>query len=226
MRNLISSFSGIISVSDINKRYCVEKLRVPENKIRVFPNTINTDIFFQRDKKIMRKKYNFPQEKFIIVFVGHFIERKGPLRVLSALNNLEEDICAIFIGKGVQKPKGEKVLFVDSVSHAIIPELLSTGDVFVLPTLNEGSCNAIAEAMACGLPIITSNIDAIKEQVDSENSILCNPLNTDEIKNAISLLYNNRFLTEKMAKKSLEIASKFTLKDRANQIKKYLINMY
>src|SRR5699024_5133340 len=127
-----------------------------------------------------RDKYNLPQDAFIVAFTGHFIERKGPLRLLQAIEGIapEKNVAGIFIGSGEQEPSSKKVLFKGRLTHAEVPEMLSAADVFALPTLNEGSCNAIAEAMACGLPIISSDIEAIREQVTEENAVMVNPRDT------------------------------------------------
>lgn len=225
MKSLIHQFSGIVSVSQKNKKYAVDELGVNENKVKVFHNAVNHDVFYQRNKAAMREKYNFPQDKFIVVFNGHFIERKGPLRVLEALNQLDENIAGIFIGSGKQEPYGKKVLFKGRIPFQEVPELLSAADCFVLPTLNEGSCNAVTEALACGLPIISSDIEAVREQVNTENAILVNPKSVEEIKTAIESLYKNEKRHESMQEASLKAAALSSSKKRAEGIKKFLLNI-
>jgi len=222
MKKLIHQFSGIISVSEKNKNYCINELQVDEKKIEVFPNAVNQEIFYSRNKEKMREKYNLPKDKFIVAFTGHFIERKGPIRVLQAIEQINGNVGGVFIGSGKQEPFGSKVLFKGRLSHHEVPEMLSAADVFVLPTLNEGSCNAVLEAMACGLPIISSDIDAIREQVNSDVSILVNPNDVNELKKAIEFLRNHTDKRMTMSENAQVLIQNFTSDTRAKKIKDFL----
>lgn len=222
MKNLVHQFSGIISVSEKNKNYCINELQADPEKIKVFPNAVNQEVFYPRDKEKMREKYNLPKDKFIVAFTGYFIERKGPLRVLKALEGIEGNIGGVFIGNGKQEPIGDKVLFKGRLKHNQVPEMLSAADVFVLPTQNEGSCNAIVEAMACGLPIVSSDIEAIKEQVNEDNAILCDPNNISQLTTAIKTLYLDSERREILKKQALHLASKNSANNRARNIKTFL----
>jgi len=221
MQRTISQFAGIVSVSGVNKRYCVNELGVPEDRIVVIPNAVNKDIYFPRDKVLMREKHSLPRRGHIIAFTGHFIERKGPLRVVSALERLPDDVYGVFLGEGPQQPQGEKVLFAGSVPPHQVPELLSAADVFVLPTLNEGSSNAIAEAIACGVPVVSSNIEAVKEQVDSQSGILVDPRSIDDIARGIEeVLYHSG--PKRWSKRGTTEGGVLDLKQRAAAIKAFL----
>src|SRR5690554_2582634 len=222
MKNLVHQFSGIISVSEKNKNYCINELQVDEKKIEVFPNAVNQEIFYSRNKEKMREKYNLPKDKFIVAFTGHFIERKGPIRVLQAIEQINGNVGGVFIGSGKQEPFGSKVLFKGRLSHHEVPEMLSAADVFVLPTLNEGSCNAVLEAMACGLPIISSDIDAIREQVNSDVSILVNPNDVNELKKAIEFLRNHTDKRMTMSENAQVLIQNFKSDTRAKKIKDFL----
>lgn len=221
MRRTIDEFSGIISVSRVNQRYCLDELGVPENRILVLPNAVDRDIYYPRDKLLMREKYDLPRDARIIAFTGHFIERKGPLRVLAALERLPDDVYGVFLGSGPQKPQGDKVLFADSVPPHRVPELLSASDVFVLPTLNEGSCNAIAEAMACGLPVVSSDIEAVREQVDEDSGILVDPNSIDDIVAGVEDVLDNSGPERWSQRKSSE-GVVLDLRERAAKIKGFL----
>ncbi len=218
MKEVANNFSSIISVSLKNKRYCTEKLDVEKDKVKVFPNGVDTALFYPRDKLAMREKHGLPKDENIVAFLGHHVERKGPLRVQKALDVLSDDVKGIFIGDGPQKPEGEKVLFSKSVTHTKVPELLSAADLFVLPTLNEGSCNAIMEAMACGLPIISSDIEAVREQVDSSRGILVDPMSPSRIALAIEKLFADKREMNEMSKNSLRYAKNHESKERSSKI--------
>lgn len=218
MIQLMNQFDGAISVSQKNKNYVVEELNFPANKVQVIPNAVDPNLFYPRDKQAMREKYNLPQDIFLIAFTGHYIERKGPLRVLEALNKVDGNIGGVFIGSGAQNPTGERVLFNKRVPIEQVPELLSAADIFVLPTQNEGSCNAVYEAMACGLPIVSSNIEAIKEQVTKESALLCGPNDVEAIYQAIQKLYDNKEKRELMKKAVLELIADNTIQARAGKI--------
>ena len=220
MKRVISQCSAILSVSATNRDYCIEELGYPEDKIKVLPNAVDTTKFYPRDKAEMRHKFNFPQNQLLIAFTGHFNLRKGPLRLLDAINRVNPRVNAkgIFIGNGNQTPVGSNVLFASSVAPSMVPELLSAADIFALPTLNEGSCNAILEAQACGLPIISANIRSIKEQVSADSAILVDPLSAPELANAIVRLAENTERRQSMAKASLDAVKNNTTSARSDTI--------
>lgn len=182
-RNLISLFEGVICVSPRLRDEAIA-LGVPEDRVLLAPNEADPARFYPMDKLVCRRRLGLPEQAFIVVFVGHFVERKGPLRVLEAINRVGGNIKGVFLGRGMQKPTGDVVLHAAPVSNEELVYWLNAADVMMLPTLAEGSCNAINEAIACGIPVITSDIDDVRWQAN-ENCILVNPMNVDALAEAL-----------------------------------------
>ncbi len=217
IRKELEYVSGVVAVSSNNRNTLIDSNVIDGSKIEVFSNSIDTEAFYAMDKKTAREQLGFSQEDYIVAFVGHFINRKGSLRVSKALEKLE-NIKSIFIGKGPEEPECEGILFKGPVPHDKIVTYLNAADVFVLPTLAEGCCNAIVEAMACGLPIISSNLPFNDDILNDENSIRIDPNNVDEIANAINDLKNNLERRDRMSDAALTTAASLTIDKRAQNI--------
>ena len=195
-KKIIKSLTGIICVSERLQKEVLELGAKPEN-VFLAPNEANTELFKKKDKTECRKKLGLPENSFIVAFTGHFIERKGPLRVLKAIEALGDKVYGVFLGRGKQIPTGQKVLFAGALPNNELPDWLCASDVFVFPTLAEGHCNAINEAIACELPIITSDISDMKEQLGEKAAIFVNPHDIREISNSISkIMTNNDFANQ------------------------------
>lgn len=216
---------GVICVSSKNRDESVtRKLTLPE-KCFIAPNAVNNAVFCKLDKVDCRKRLNIPLDKFVVAFVGWFIERKGPNRVAQAINSIESnDVYSLFIGSGEQQPKCKNILFKGKVPNSELPIYLNTADIFVLPTLKEGCCNAIIEAMACGLPIISSNLPFNWDVLNERNSVMVDPNDIEEIKNAIVSLKNNDSLRQSMAEAALDSAANLTIGKRASGIVEFMQN--
>lgn len=213
---------GVICVSTKNKNESINNGLTTAEKCIVIPNAIDNSLFYVRDKQAMRRKYGFNPEDFIVAFVGYFCERKGSKRVSNAIKKLYPlPIKSIFIGSvrdQYSQPDCEGILFTGSLPHDQIPDYLNCADVFVLPTLKEGCCNAIIEAMACGLPIISSDKDFNEDILDDSCSILVDPSDEVEIANAIKNLFDDNSLRERLSRGALLITKNLTIKSRARKI--------
>lgn len=210
---------GIVAVSGKNKRNAIELGYAKEEDIAVFPNGANLSIFRKIDRLECRKRLGFPDDKFIVICVGQFAERKGQKRILAALDILKNnDIRTVFIGKGNDQFDHDSIIFKGTIKNVDLPIYLNAADVFVLPTRGEGCCNAIIEALACGLPIISSDRSFNYDVLNKENSILVDPDNTEAIAKAIDELYRNKSLRDFISSKSYAMGLRLSIEERAKSI--------
>lgn len=221
VRQELSNLNGVISVSSYNKKVLLDKNIIAKEKVEVFVNAIRTEHFYPRDKIEARKKFKFKEDDYIVAYVGQFSERKGVKRVSEAINNIK-GVSIAYAGKGPLQPDDCNTIFCNTIDPEDMPWYLSAADVFVLPTLNEGCCNAILEAMACGLPIISSDLPFNYDILDESNSILINPNSISEIRDAITLLRDNLDLRKEMSENSLKKATHFSYENRARNILEFI----
>lgn len=217
VRKWLSMFDGIIVVSQELHWYCSDVLGIDDRRILYSPNGVHLDVFKPRDKTAMRRKYGLPIEEFIIGFVGNFNEHKGVTRVVEAIKPYPQ-IKAICLGDGDLRPTGEQICFAGTVSHSTVAELLSAADIFVLPTRGEGSSNAVLEALATGLPVVSSDIPSIREQVGKDSGVLINPEDVEAIGRAVYTLYTDVELLERLSVNARKRSEGFVLEERVQRL--------
>lgn len=218
---LLGRFTGVVSNSTLIKDDCVREYGLAEEKVRVFPNGVNEKRFMRMDQGAARRRLGLPPDRPIVISVGQFIERKGPLRILEAIQTRPE-VGAVFLGYGPQVPTGPQVLFQGSVRHEDVPVWLNAADAFVLPTLDEGCSNAILEAISCGLPVVSSDLPFNQNILNDSVAVLVDPLDVGAIGDAIFSLIDDPPRMQRMKESALEHAQSFRLQDRARRILSFL----
>lgn len=179
--DLYLQFDGLITNSTAAKEGLTDRYRLPADRITVVPNAVDTGRFHRKDPIECRKRLGLPADGQIVVFTGALIDRKGPLRVLEACRRLTPRPWMVFAGSGPQVPVDSHVLHCGPVSYESLADYLNASNVFALPTLEEGMSNAVLEAMACELPVVTSPIRSNVELLGPAYPFFCNPLDIDGI---------------------------------------------
>jgi glycosyltransferase involved in cell wall biosynthesis len=114
------------------------------------------------------------------------------------------------------------VLFAGAVPHEQVPVWLSAADLFVLPTLDEGCSNALLEALACGLPVVTSDRPFNRAVVDESMALLVEPSDSAALGAAIAALVDQPALRASLGAAALSHAAGFSLERRAARIRALL----
>lgn len=222
--NALAGINGVICVSTKNQKESLELKLSTQDKMIVIPNAIDPEKFYKIDQMLVRKKLGFKEDDFIVAFMGSFDQRKGVMRLSEAMKAVNQ-AKVIYIGSGKLIPTGDEILFAGRLPHDQIGDYLNASDVFVLPTLAEGSSNAILEAMACGLPIISSDQDFNDDILTPADSIRIDCMDVNAIAEAINRLKNDRQLRSRLSASALAHSQSFHIENRAARIIDYIENM-
>jgi len=157
-------------------------LGVPPERVRVVGNGVDLERFYPVDRTQARTALGLPADAPVLVSVGGLCERKGFHRVIDCLPALHaQGTPAHLLVVGGPSPEGDwtdrlqaqvrelgladRVHFTGPVPPQDLHRVLSAADVFVLATRNEGWANVFLEAMACGLPVVTTDVGGNAEVV-------------------------------------------------------------
>lgn len=220
---LVNRAQKIITISNYSKDRIVETCGINPEKIIV--TYLAADPRFSpksnQDISLVRKELGIPTNHYILA-LGSLEPRKNLQRLLVAWSSIQyqmpDDISLVIAGaKGKDTifreismdnlPSG--VYLTGFVSDLILPTLIAGAMAFLYPSLYEGFGLPPLEAMACGVPVITSNTTSLPE-VTGDAALLVNPFDTDAIAGGILRLVNDISFREQLAFKGLERAQKFT----------------
>jgi glycosyltransferase involved in cell wall biosynthesis len=194
----IANADRLIAVSEALKRALVDLGAVPD-RVEVLRNGVDLSMFVPIDRRAVRQSLALTRPT--LLSVGHLIERKGHDRVIEAMRHLP-DFDLVIVGEGPEREAlshlarrvgvAHQVRFLGSRPHATLPEIYSAADALVLASSREGWANVLLEAMACGTPVVASNIWGNPELVKTPASGVLIEQNTPEgIARAVRTLFAN-----------------------------------
>ena len=214
---------SIIAVSNSTKNDIIRYFKIGEAKVKVIYNGVDEIFQVLHENKVEDVKEKYEIKHPFILYVGTLEPRKNIPTLLKAFYLLKkkgiQHRLVIAGGKGwkyesVYETVNElnlqdEVIFTGYVSDEDLPKLYNAADLFVYPSLYEGFGFPPLEAMACGCPVITSNVSSLPE-VAGDAGILVDPLGIDEIADAMWKVLNNEDVRERMVKMGLERAKMFS----------------
>ncbi|HOW42781.1 MAG TPA: glycosyltransferase [Candidatus Omnitrophota bacterium] len=224
MRVISWLIDQVIVLSECQKQVFVKR-GILAKKIQVVPTGINLDKYVSvRNGQLLMKQFDLSNFQFAIMTVASLIPDKGINFLLDAAQIVLKKyskVCFLIVGDGPEahnlKAQAKRLKIENNVIFMglrnDIPELLSTADIFVLPTLAEAMSFSILEAMSSGKPIIASDVGGIPEVVQHQyNGFLIPPKHPEVLADHLLLLIDNSNLREIMGKRSIQIVEqKFNL---------------
>lgn len=234
----IKKAEKILTVSENTKKDLIKYFKVKEEKIEVI--YIGTGDNFKEEKKseysYLYEKYNIDKKDKILMYVGNLKPHKNLERLLEAFGMLENQkkYKLILVGKAFSNysniiKREEELNIKDYIIHTGIVDdkelvdLYNLADLFVFPSLYEGFGLPVIESLACGTPVIASNVSSIPE-VGGKVIGYFDPRNVEEIKEKIEE-YTNKKITKEEKEKYKKRAQKFDWKKTASKTKKIINNL-
>ena len=209
-RDAAERSSLVIAVSEFTASQVHELLGVERSRLRVIPHGV----------RLPETRDGSPARENMILHVGAIQKRKNIVRLIEAFERLQPGwklVLAGSLGFGSEEileriqssPRASDIVVPGYVTRALLAQLYLRAMIFTFPSLDEGFGMPVLEAMACGLPVVTSNRSALPE-VAGDAAILVDPTSVDELAQAMKTIIEQEGLRKMLRERGLERASKFS----------------
>ena len=189
--------AGVVTVSRALKDALVA-LGVPAESIQVLRNGVDLTLFSPVDRERVRQRLGMKQRT--LLSVGNLLAFKGHHIAIRALSLLP-DCELVIIGAGPERPAldalarqtgvGERVRFAGSIGQEQLREYYGAADALVLASSREGWANVLLEAMACGTPVVASDVGGASELVASPEAGLLTERAPEALARTLQRLFSN-----------------------------------
>jgi len=216
VNRLINKVDAVISVSNFTKQMFLKWTDLDDNIVKILPNSFDQSLFGLGPKnRELLSRYNLYGKKVLMTFGRLCSEEryKGFDEILALLPKLTKeipDLAYLIVGDGQDRERlkniaqslgvGDKVIFAGYIPDSEKADHYRLADVFVMPSRGEGFGIVFLEAMACGIPVIGSNVDGSREALrEGKLGIIVNPNDPKEIYNGIlSALGKSKAIAEEL----------------------------
>ena len=210
---------------------------VAKQKVHLIPNSVDTTRFqpvSAAEKNRLRHRLDLPLDQVIVIFTGRLVSYKGLPLLLQVwqevrnnhrnsflllvgsgsmdIDNCEEELHSTVSSKGLQ----DSVLFTGSVSN--VNEYLQASDIFVFPSENEAFGISVIEAMACGMPVVSTDSGGLNDIItDHENGLVVEAGNFDQLHHAMEKLMADEQLANRLSHKARQDVKEYFSMERVTQ---------
>jgi glycosyltransferase involved in cell wall biosynthesis len=241
IKKVLDGANVIISTSNafINESFILGDYK---EKIEIIPNGINLEeVRIKLSPSESRSRLGLPLDKKIILFFGNIVPYKGPhilLKAISMMKNQINDFIVVFAGRGPMKEElikmsqkldiEENIKFTGYIDDKLKYLYFKSADIFCLPSINNTESFGIVnlEAMACGVPIVSTRIGGIPDVVeDGKNGLLTNPNDEKSLAEALIFLMENEEIAKKMGEYGEKKVKNYSWEKIADKTEKVYQNL-
>jgi glycosyltransferase involved in cell wall biosynthesis len=202
----------LIMVSEEMRRLTIERFGVEPARVHAIANGVNSGVFYPRSRAAAREKLGVPATARVIVYVGRFVATKGLRELLEAFASMADhdaDLRLVMVGDGVMREElrarlsapgwADRVELPGALAPPEVAEWISAANVLCLPSYSEGYPNVVVESLACGRPVVATNVGGILELVNAANGRLVPPRDVAALRAALADALNRGWDEEAIA---------------------------
>lgn len=228
-RSYVESAEAVIVVSEELREEVLRAYPVDSRRVFLVPNGVDEERFrpLAEQGKVIRQRYGIAESTKVLVTVGRLERGKGVHVAIQALPRISdvvgEKVVLLIVGQGRYREELERIVrreelssqvfFCGFVPHQELLAFYNAGDLFLMPTLMEEAFGlAVAEAMACGKPVVASHIGGIPTIVNDQD-MLFRPGDVEELSRKVTEILTNESLATRLGHQArATICAKFTLR--------------
>ena len=198
LKNVLKRADVVLAVSNALRHEIIATgVSGISNKTRICWNSVDIEKFSQKEDNSFRNELGLT-DKPIVLFVGNLIKRKNVDSLLEAKKIANSNYNLVIVGDGPLFKKLKKKVEEENIRDVIftgsrndVENIIPSCDVLVLPSLSESFGLVLIEALACGKPVIGSNVGGITEIITDDVGLLVNPNKVSSIASAIDRIIND-----------------------------------
>lgn len=197
-RRTIAGVDGLLTVSKAMRAAAIRQFGASVERTHTISNGFNTEIFRPLDRAAMRSKLGIEQDTRLVIYVGRLVESKGLRELVEAHARLvlrEPKLRLALIGDGVMREQLGALISARGLNASVllaggrepdqVAEWIAAADLLTLPSWSEGYPNVVVEAIACGRPVVATDVGGTREIIDSSNGILIPARDVDALEIAL-----------------------------------------